>query len=1535
MRTIGLVGLGMATAVVGFFAESEHAAVAYQDALKTVQVNAALTADQTNTMGHAIMAAAIGTTSSATDMAQALAPVAGELKRIQGGNLDAASATQVLTAAQNLAVSSSSDLGTTTKAITDLLLVYHEKASDAASISDTLFQAHAQLGMGVDRLAMMLQRLQPRIAGSGVDMQHLLGIVRELAPAVGSGQRAIMMVGGVLQTLQNPSKAAESAFKALGVNIRDAQGNFIGFAPAVEAIRQAWLKLPSSVSGSADAMRLAGDQSRYSALNAEVQTKSVKAQEAALKSEITTLSAHGAALTQSTFLQAIWGRQSNIATALVQGGAAGIDANTKALQENGLAADATAIRMGDAQHQLAMIPKTIHDIQDSIGMELIPALVHILAPIESTLIDIARWVDENPKLAAGILAVVGGIGALVGMIAFAKPILYSLGHDIIEGLLLNPIGLTIIAVAGLVVGLSQIPGVAAPLAHLFSAIAAAITTIVGPFRAFVTSVLDFASGRGTFDAVRSSFESLETTVENAVPAIQTALGDVVAAVARAIPGMIDAISAALPQVAAVLGSIATAIGNWVMTVGLPALLGVLNTLIDGISAWIQSGGVQKIAAAVATWVSAFVSWAAPAVIGLIAALGAELVAHGPEIVNAALSAGEQLIVGIGQGIAAHPEAVAEAIVALFLTSIVVKAIATAVGLFQAAWTAAMKAIGLFTSALMDALFGPFKLGASAAGAEAGSGAAAAMRGPLVAGAAADGVAADEALAGTMVPGAEAAGAEAGAAAGTGLLGRLKGSLGMVKGLVGLAIGAAGSGVLSGGIAQGGTMGAAVGAGGGALMAGGGLLAAGPVGAAIGAAIALFQTQQQESSQSSAMAADVKKSADAMIASGPSIDQMKASLNATNLGIAQLDNLGPLGLLVQGDARDKLVTIRDNLQNQIANDQIAANYASRDSDKLNNLVAVLPTDISAAQAGNEARANAMRAAAMTSAATNAGRLIAQGGISIAELVRQSELAAAQLGVGNGLRLDFRAAEAAAHAAGATQAAKLDALTRAANDIWKGVGSLANRSETLAELKALRAEAAKAHDAATVAKLDHLIGEVTTKVENSALVNAQLAKAQKILDSSETMRLKVNDLTDIQNTLLQHGDTVAAGIISKAIGEVRKGVADVHTAVGEVRAAIQSARVAISVSVGGASQGPVSQVKVQRYQTGTDFVPTTGLAMLHAGEMVVPTDVAEVLRMMGGLEALTSAAHYAAAPAGYTAPPLGGSANYSAPSAYTPPAADARRITAENAVHSAQTALARAIATQAADRAKLVEDERRHKSHAVILAAEKRLATATHTVAADRERLHAAQATLARTPGGAPMGAGAFTLPEQIKNVGHGIYDLLSEIPKPTTHHHKAPSVHHHAAASTHHHRAASVHHHHGASTHHIASATVNIAGLTARARAAMTAAGVGPSLGASASTPVYVAQVGGGYGMRAYHTGVSFVPETGPALLQRGEAVLDVAAAARLRGGVGPGGTGAPGQGRSIVVNVYLNGRKVGEAVSRVLFEEERLYSGAAGTGSPF
>jgi TP901 family phage tail tape measure protein len=395
---------------------SEKAAVALQSALTNVGNTANLTSAQTDALGKTLVRLAIGTTSTATNMANALSPIVGELQLLTGHAVDAADATSLLTAAQNLYVVKSIPLTTATKEIVDLLRTYKLGVSDAATVSDALIQGSDLLGIGVDQVASSFTRLQPKIAGSGLDMQQFLGIVVEMGPAVGTGSRALMQVGTLIHALIVPSKAAAAALKDIGVSLYDAKGNYIGAEAAIQKISVAYNKL--------------GTQAQKTAL-----------------------------------LQSLFGAQAGIAATLIAGGAAGINKATAEMEANGTAAEKAALKMQDAQEQMALLPKTLSDISTAIGMVLLPGLNRLLSAILPVILGIGDWVTANPELATTILAVVAAGGLLVGTLAFVGPAVAALGTAV--AIILSPVVLIGAAVGVLIRYLMQIPTVAAPVKAIF------------------------------------------------------------------------------------------------------------------------------------------------------------------------------------------------------------------------------------------------------------------------------------------------------------------------------------------------------------------------------------------------------------------------------------------------------------------------------------------------------------------------------------------------------------------------------------------------------------------------------------------------------------------------------------------------------------------------------------------------------------------------------------------------------------------------------------------------------------------------------------------------------------------------------------------------------------------------------------------------------------------------------------------------------------------------------------------------------------
>jgi len=715
------IGLGaVAAGVATYFVAAEHSAAELQTAMATVQVNANLTGDAAAAMGQQIEEAAVGTTASATDMARALGPIAGELRRIQGGSLDAASATEVLSSAQDLAAGSGTSLRSTTKAITDLLLVYHKHAEDAASVSDSLQQAHADLGIGVDRLAMMLQRLQPRIAGSGVDMQHLLGIVRELAPAVGSGQRAMMMVGNILSILQNPSKAAQSALASLGVTLTDSTGKFVGFSKAVDLIKGAYDQLPAAVGKTAASQRLAKDEAMLAKLATEASSKAVTAHKNALTADVKGLLAHGAQLTQNTLLQALFGRQANIASSLITGGSAAIEDNTTALARNMTAAQAAATTDATVSGQLEVLHKMLSTVSAAIGSVFIPATASALHAVVSILQPIAAWIVANPQIATTALAVAGAVAGLGAALVFVKPLVIGAAEELIGLLgpaiaLAAPVALVAAAVLGLRTGIGPVDSALDSLRH-------GIDLVVPPFAAFASALAALLSGSGSVGSVANAAEGLGRTLLGLASA---ASAWAVAAVQNVMPQVIDTLEQVGAAAAAWVADqvpkwVATAQGwigaaaDWLQTTGVPLFVNAVGVLIDKAVGVIGDGStITAVVKQLSQWATALAAWAitagAEAAAALVAWITATLVSKGPEIIGGLWTLASSIVSGLVQGILADPGKVAQAVLVLLTGATVVHMVAAAAGVlaeaFNAAYAAAVAAGQMLVAALRGLLLG--------------------------------------------------------------------------------------------------------------------------------------------------------------------------------------------------------------------------------------------------------------------------------------------------------------------------------------------------------------------------------------------------------------------------------------------------------------------------------------------------------------------------------------------------------------------------------------------------------------------------------------------------------------------------------------------------------------------------------------------------------------------------------------------------------------------------------------------------------------
>lgn len=62
---------------------------------------------------------------------------------------------------------------------------------------------------------------------------------------------------------------------------------------------------------------------------------------------------------------------------------------------------------------MSILRETMNGIYETIGTALLPVLTGLLTKVTPIITRVSEWIEHNPKLTAGIIAVVGGIAGLI------------------------------------------------------------------------------------------------------------------------------------------------------------------------------------------------------------------------------------------------------------------------------------------------------------------------------------------------------------------------------------------------------------------------------------------------------------------------------------------------------------------------------------------------------------------------------------------------------------------------------------------------------------------------------------------------------------------------------------------------------------------------------------------------------------------------------------------------------------------------------------------------------------------------------------------------------------------------------------------------------------------------------------------------------------------------------------------------------------------------------------------------------------------
>ena len=394
--------------------ESVKSAMGFQSAAATIAGNAGTTVTAANNVAQAFLNT--GKAFSGTQMAQAFAPVAGQMKLLEGHALSAAEALRVMSAASDLAMATGGKLGNQTHDLADIMMVFKMHTSQASQAADILFNTSKALGLNTDQLSMAFNRLKPYVAGSGVSLKDAAVLMVDLGRTTGTSMQAIRLAGTTFQNLVSPSKAAQTSLAELGVSLKDAHGKFIGIRPAIGALHDAMAKLPATAVNLAAAQRMYVLQTELATMKTETQTKSLKKQESAISGQITGLKGQANALSQSSIMTALFGKNAGIMSGIIAAGVPGMKEVTAVIGKQGTAAAAAALRQKTLQGEIQTLRARMSDLGTSIGLILIPFLTQLVSIFISVVTPISSFIQHNHAAAVAILAVVGAGIAIVGVV---------------------------------------------------------------------------------------------------------------------------------------------------------------------------------------------------------------------------------------------------------------------------------------------------------------------------------------------------------------------------------------------------------------------------------------------------------------------------------------------------------------------------------------------------------------------------------------------------------------------------------------------------------------------------------------------------------------------------------------------------------------------------------------------------------------------------------------------------------------------------------------------------------------------------------------------------------------------------------------------------------------------------------------------------------------------------------------------------------------------------------------------------------------
>lgn len=516
LQSIGgkLTGIGttltasVTAPIVAMGAASVKTAMDFEAQMDRVGAIAGATAEDMQALTDTALELGASTSKSASEVAMgmenmaAMGFTANEIMAAMPGIISAAEA-------------SGADMAQTADVVSAALNIWGLEASETSRIADVLAQTANQSAADITDMQYALKYAGPPAAALGVSMEELSASIGIMTNAGMKGEQAGTTLRSALLSLLDPSEENSKLMSKMGIEITDAQGNFVGLANLVD-------NLTKSMEGQTDTQK-------------------------------------AATLASLVGTEAVSGMLS-----LMAAGPAEIEKMTSALKNSGGASAEAAAKMKDnLKGTLDELMGTIETAAINIGTALSPAIEKIAEVIQKLVEkfqNLSPFMQGLSIMIAGIAAAIGPVILAVGLFANSigsimtvlAPVVTAIGEA--GGLLAaltGPIGIVIGAIALLggafALAWTQSEEFRTSVTEVFTTVKDVITTAFGTVKDFLVG--QFTEIKSQWDsvgpqfgeAVANVFNAIKAVVEFVMPAVLFIVDMAWTAIKQVISGAIDII----------------------------------------------------------------------------------------------------------------------------------------------------------------------------------------------------------------------------------------------------------------------------------------------------------------------------------------------------------------------------------------------------------------------------------------------------------------------------------------------------------------------------------------------------------------------------------------------------------------------------------------------------------------------------------------------------------------------------------------------------------------------------------------------------------------------------------------------------------------------------------------------------------------------------------------------------------------------------------------------------------------------------------